>query len=193
MFTMYVNPLANTPYERCIFNTRNQKESETFDQYLTELRKLSNSCKFDTITPDEILRDRLILGLKNEKIKKRLLKDNELTLVTLIRICQSEEINLHQNNILYTEETVHQMKKNYQKKQMYSNDVQQNRNDSNNKQIKKLSKCKYCGLEHIWKKVKCPAYKKTFGKCGELNHFKIMYRNKENKHELHCIYTMKNE
>ena len=44
---------------------------------------------------------------------------------------------------------------------MYSKDVQQSRNDSNNKQIKKLSKCKYCGLEHIWKKEKCPAYKKT--------------------------------
>ena len=113
MFTKYVTPLANTPYGRCIFNTRNQKESETFDQYLTELRKLSSSYKFDTITPDEILRDRLILGLKNEKIKKRLLKDNELTLVTLIRICQSEEINLHHNNILNTEETLHQMKKSY--------------------------------------------------------------------------------
>ena len=160
MFTMYVTPLANTPYEICLFNTRNQKESETFDQYLTELRKLSSSCKFDTITQYEILRDililgdRLILGLKNEKIKKRLLKDNELTLVTLIRICQSEEINLHQNNILYTEETVHQMKKIYQKKSMYSKDVQRSRNDSNNKQIKKLSKCKYIGLEHIWKKKK---------------------------------------
>ena len=139
MFTMYVTPLANIPYERCIFNTRNQKESETFDQYLTELRKLSSSCKFDTITPDEILRDRLILGLMNEKIKKRLLKDNELTLLTLIRICQSEEINLHQNNILYTVETVHQMKKSYQKKSMYSKDVQRSRNDSNKKQIKKLS------------------------------------------------------
>ena len=48
---------------------------------------------------------------------------------------------------------------------MYSKDVQQNSNDRNNKQIKKLSKCKYCGLEHIWKKEKCPAYKKTCGKC----------------------------
>ena len=152
MFNMYVTPLANIPYERFIFNTRNQKESETFDQYLTELRKLSSSCKFDTITPDEILRDRLILGLRNKNIKKRLLKDNELTLLTLIRICQSEEITLHQNNILYKEETLHQMKKSYKKKLMYSKDVQQSRNDSNNKQIKKLSKCKYCGLEHIWTK-----------------------------------------
>ena len=91
---------------------------------MTELRKLSSSCKFDTITPDEILRDRLILGLRNEKIKKILLKDNELKLLTFIRICQSEEINLHQNIILYTEETVHQMKKSYQNKQMYSKDVQ---------------------------------------------------------------------
>ena len=31
-FTMYVTPLANIPYERCIFNTRYQKKSETFDQ-----------------------------------------------------------------------------------------------------------------------------------------------------------------
>ena len=76
MFTMYITPLANTLYERCIFNTINKKECETCDQYLTELIKLSSSCKFNTITPDEILRDRLILGLKNEKISKRLLTYN---------------------------------------------------------------------------------------------------------------------
>ena len=49
MLTMYVTPLANIPYERSIFNTINQKESETFDQYLTELRKLFSSCKFDRL------------------------------------------------------------------------------------------------------------------------------------------------
>ena len=73
---------------------------------------------------------------------------------------------------------------------MYSKDIQQSRNDSNNKQIKKLSKCKYCRLENIWKKEKWSAYKKTCGKCGELNHFKIICRNKENKNELHCIYIL---
>ena len=37
------------------------------------LRKLSEACEFDTITPNEILRDRLIFGIHDTKVRERLL------------------------------------------------------------------------------------------------------------------------
>ena len=80
MFNKYVTHLINIPYERCVFNRRIQQQHETFYQFLTEIRRLGNICELENITAYEILRDRLLLGLRDENLRKRLLKDNKLTL-----------------------------------------------------------------------------------------------------------------
>jgi len=49
------------PFERYCFNWRQQEEGKSYEQYRTALCKLS-------ITPDEILRDRLIFGIKDDKV-----------------------------------------------------------------------------------------------------------------------------
>ena len=58
-FGDYCEPRKNIPFERYKFNPRVQEPGETYDQYRTALRKLAEGCSFETITPDEILRDRL--------------------------------------------------------------------------------------------------------------------------------------
>ena len=92
MFNKYVTPLINIPYERCVFNRRIQQQHETFDQFLTEIRRLGNRCELENITADEILRDRLLLGLRDENLRKRLLKDNKLTLKSLINNCHLDDL-----------------------------------------------------------------------------------------------------
>ena len=120
-----------------------------------------------------------MLGLRDENLRKRILKDNKLTLQTLIRTCQAEEMAESQNHRTYEDENVHQItkstKNNYKKK----HDTQ-----------KKLSKCKFCGKDHVWKKELCPAYNKTCSKCGKLNHFKSQCRNTQTE-VTNCIYTIK--
>ena len=74
-----------------------QQQHETFDQFLTEIRRLGSRCELEKITKEEILRDRLLLGLRNENLRKRLLKDNKLTLSILINSCHTEEIAEEQN------------------------------------------------------------------------------------------------
>ena len=59
-FEAYCKPRNNIPFERYRFNRRVQESRETYDQYRTALRQLSEGCDFTTITPDEILRDRLV-------------------------------------------------------------------------------------------------------------------------------------
>ena len=49
-FKEYCQPLRNVPFERYIFNRRAQEAGESYDQYRTALRKLSENC-------DEILRE----------------------------------------------------------------------------------------------------------------------------------------
>ena len=78
-FSEYCQPRKNVPFERYKFNKRTQEHSEQYEQYKTALRKLSEACEFDTITPNEILRDRLIFGIHDAKVRERLLRENIVT------------------------------------------------------------------------------------------------------------------
>ena len=51
-FEDYCLPRENTIYERFLFFTRDQRESNTVDQYVTELRQIAANCDFESLTPD---------------------------------------------------------------------------------------------------------------------------------------------
>ena len=82
---------ANVSYERFIFNTRGQQEGETFPQYLAAIRQQASLCDFDNITKDQILRDRLICGIRQESVRQALLGKQNLTLGECILHCRSQE------------------------------------------------------------------------------------------------------
>ena len=69
-FRQYCEPRKNVPFERYRFNRRCQEPGETYNHYRTELRKLSGNCDFRTITPDELLRDRLVFGIRDNKTRE---------------------------------------------------------------------------------------------------------------------------
>ena len=77
-FAEYCQPQKNVPFERYRFNRRTQEAGESYDQYKTSLRKLAASCDFDSITPDKMLRDRLVFGIRDSKVRQRLLRESNL-------------------------------------------------------------------------------------------------------------------
>ena len=79
-FADYCQPRKNVPFERYRFNQRMQEPGESYEHYRTALRKLAEGCDFDTITPDEILRDRLVVGILDTKVRERLLRETSVTL-----------------------------------------------------------------------------------------------------------------
>ena len=79
-FEAYCQPRKNIPFERYRFNHRGQEPGESYDQYRTALRMLAEGCDFQTITPNEILQDRLVFGIKYDKVRERLLRESTLTL-----------------------------------------------------------------------------------------------------------------
>ena len=80
-FDAYCEPRTKVIYERYRFNNRKQKTGENIAAYLTELRAIAKNCKHEEITPDEILRDGIVLvGIRDDKVRERLLRYNELTL-----------------------------------------------------------------------------------------------------------------
>ena len=76
--------------QRFKFHQRSQKSGESIAQFVAELRKCAEYCDFQNKL-DEAIRDRLVCGLCNETIQKRLLAEKNLTLAAAIEIAQGME------------------------------------------------------------------------------------------------------
>ena len=55
-----------------MFHTRVQGEGETIDSFTTDLRLKSQSCEFGSLQ-DSLIRGRMVVGIRDSKIKERLL------------------------------------------------------------------------------------------------------------------------
>ena len=69
----------NVIFERAKFNQRNQEPNETVDSFITDLYNLAEHCSFGVLK-EEMIRDRIVVGLKDMKLSEQLQMDSELTL-----------------------------------------------------------------------------------------------------------------
>ena len=69
----------NTIYERARFNRRDQREGESIEQYLTALYELVEKCDYGELK-DELLRDRIVVGIRDVALSEKLQLDATLTL-----------------------------------------------------------------------------------------------------------------
>jgi hypothetical protein len=76
--------------ERFRFHKREQRDGETISAFVAEIRKLSQHCEFGAAL-DLTLRDRLVCGLRNESVQKRLLSEADLTFRRAIDIAVAME------------------------------------------------------------------------------------------------------
>ena len=65
-FEEFCNGETNETYERFIFNRWDQEENKSIDQYMMVLQKLTQTCNFCSCLHDSLIRDRLVLGIRNE-------------------------------------------------------------------------------------------------------------------------------
>ena len=157
----------NETYERYVFNSRNQEAGEGIESYITVLRTLAQTCKFCDCLKDTLLRDRIVLGVKDGHTRKRLLQERDLTLKRCIDICKSIESSSTQLKTLGSERAdVHKVGK-------FRGSKPKVRTDTMAPSGGKVVDCKFCGRKHERKREKCPAYGKTCNLCSGLNHFAV--------------------
>ena len=77
-FDQYTIGELNETFERYNFNSRNQEENESIDVYVTALRTLAKRCSFRDFMHDSILRNRIVLGIRDKNTRKRLLQERKL-------------------------------------------------------------------------------------------------------------------
>ena len=72
-------PQPSVTVQRYKFHTRTQQPGESVAAFVAELRQLSEHCEFGT-TLEDMIRDRLVCGVANSSIQRRLLAEQSLTL-----------------------------------------------------------------------------------------------------------------
>ncbi|KAL4720153.1 hypothetical protein ACJJTC_015080 [Scirpophaga incertulas] len=91
-FEEHFNTKPNITVRRFKFFSRNQDENESIDEYVTALRMLSQQCEFSDLQ-ESLIRDKIVCGIVNNKVRDRLLRTEELTLSKTIQICQVAELS----------------------------------------------------------------------------------------------------
>ena len=69
----------NVIFERARFNRRNQLDGETSEKYITELYRQIDSCEYGDMK-EELLRDRLVVGILDHELSEKLQLEADLTL-----------------------------------------------------------------------------------------------------------------
>ncbi len=78
-------PKPSVIVQRYKFNTRVRGNDESISTFMAELRTLSEHCEFG-VSLDEMLRDRLVCGVNEDRIQRRLLAEPVLDLKKALKL-----------------------------------------------------------------------------------------------------------
>lgn len=76
---------------KCHFSFCTQELGETYNQYCIALQKLAEEYGFQKITPEEIPQERLVFGIKDNKVREHILSESNFTLSKREEICWAAE------------------------------------------------------------------------------------------------------
>ena len=153
---------TNEIYEAYVFNQRVQESSESFDSFLTALRTLAKTCNFNTMQ-DRMIRDRIVVGIRDNGTRKKLLAESKLTLNKCVDICRASETTAKQLKEMCQAEEVSAISTGKEQKSRAQRSAQS--------EAAAAIKCKFCNRTHPRKKELCPAWQQKCNECGKLNHF----------------------
>ena len=77
-------------YESFKFYLRSQKSGESIADFVAALKALAHTCSFNT-TLNDMLRDRFVMGLSNDKTQHALLAEADLTFTKAVEIATARE------------------------------------------------------------------------------------------------------
>ena len=192
----HFKPKWNVVYERYIFNLCSQNSDESIDEFLTRIRKLSSTREFSTLTY-ELICDKLVLGIRDETTKLRLLQEENLTLNKALNICRASEVANVQTKAMKAStsevEGVNVLRTRPYKKVTTKPPTKASKATPNYKQQAQKQtnitkrKCYHCGCDQGHKLKECPAYGQTCNNCGKQNHFASVCLSSKSTRRIHAL------
>ena len=87
----FAKGIINETLERHTFYSRRQQDGETFDDFLTDVILLSKNCNFCNGCISGMIRDRIVGGVSDNELRRRLLSEKDLTEEKATEMCRSQE------------------------------------------------------------------------------------------------------
>ena len=171
-FEEICKPKPNITMERHAFNKRVQAPGESVKPYIAELKIKASTCKFGSLK-EEMIRDRLVVGIRSDEVRRLLLRAEDLRLEKARDICEINEISDIRVKLLSNPpQAVDSMKtrssqdkphaSTHSNAKTYKQQFQKPKVDSR----LEVEQCGNCGNSH--ERNKCPAYGKRCKGCGNL-------------------------
>ncbi|UYV60784.1 hypothetical protein LAZ67_1002292 [Cordylochernes scorpioides] len=169
-FESHFIPRRNIIYERARFDQRCQQEGEKVNEFITALHSLAEHCNFGMLH-DELIRDRIVVGVRDRALSERMQLDTDLTLVKATLMAKQLESVKEQQSSLYQQDSIDQIKK------MPNHIKETKRHEPKIRQFKSNQLggsshgCTRCGNSnnHDWKN--CPAMNSYCSKCKKKGHY----------------------
>lgn len=172
-FTKHYVPKVNVIFERARFNRRIQQEGESVEDFIADLNPLSQNCGYKELR-DELIRDQIVIGIRDQALSERLQLDPDLTLEKAINACRQTETlrkNMSRLNLLGNQEIEKVTKSDRGKKIRNKEQGYSRKNSKLNDFV-----CTRCGSTESHRKRSCPAYNETCFKCRKRGHFASVCR-----------------
>ena len=154
---------TNIIYERFRFNNRDQEAGESIDTYASNLRSLSDKCNFGALI-DEMMRDRIVCGVRDSSLRKKLPQVPELTLERCIDMCRSAEATSTQLEAMSAQNS-------HARPPSEVNFVKKPSKGADKSSF--VKDCRIGGQAHEKEKSKCLAFGTICSACQKENHFAL--------------------
>jgi len=169
---------VNVSYERYVFNRRMQDVGETFDAFMSDLRRLIKSCDYGTLE-ESILRDRIVIGVRDDATRRKLLQMRKLTLNSATDVCKASEVATKQLREMATPDEVNAMQHASRESPSRMRNSRRLPADADrHRGWNSSSRCEFCGRVHKPMRDACPAYGQTCRGCGIRHHFEVVCKAK---------------
>ena len=171
----YFQVRKNIIYERARFNKRDQLDGETAKEYITVLYSLVKTCEYKEMQ-DEMLHDRLVVGILDKAMSKKLQLQVDLTLESAKKSIRQREAVKEQRHELHGETRKgHAVVEDVIRRSTHRPFRDKGEGASQNARGRRQNHketCSRCGRRKHATGEKCPALGVTCSRCKRKGHFK---------------------
>ena len=175
-FAEYCTPRKNEIVERSQFHEMKQAQGQSIDNFVAALRLKAQSCNFGDQT-EQLIRDRIVCGCLDTRVKERMLRESKLTLQLALDLCRAAEASQAQMKVFKTETSVSAVS------------TSANRHTVRPTGKVRAGDCGRCGKRQHGTDQTCPAIDKECRACGRKGHYEIACRTKMKNQQSHQRFS----
>ena len=158
----YFAERRNVIVERARFNKRSQKPGESVDTFIQDLYRLADNCDYGTLK-DDLIRDRIVVGVVNDSLSDRLQSKASLTLAQAVQLSRQAESRAQNRDLVRGNNNQAQV-------EFVNPGKTGNRKQPSKETQRPAPSCGWCGRERHYRQV-CPAKDATCNKFSKRGHF----------------------